>query len=338
MHIVFASDNGFVKQLLVASGSALYATRRGNRTTPISIHVLDCGISDETWIWYESKMAGLAERSRLILDLQRHLIDMNQFEDLPRWTNGSKASWARILIPEILRSVDRCIYSDCDMLFFADPEEMLREPAKPGILMAGHLNPFGRYSPDARWHRRQGLPYDDIYVCSGLVTLDLRGFRNERLVEKCFEFATNYPTLVSVDQTVLNNVCRGRTALLPDGWGLFTHECHLFDGQLKAIHYSGGWPWVRCKNVYDALCLSCTQVEVDLWRDFERYILGIDPSKQPQQKSLIRKVLARGVQGACRLANHMRLSIPGRECLLELVAAYDGQSRALGEARRELFR
>ena len=282
MHLVFAADDGFVRQLLVASGSALYATRTGERTTPVFIHVLDCGIGDKTWAWYESRMTNLAERNRLSLSLQRHGIDMGRFDRLPWWTNGSKATWARILIPEILEQVDRCVYSDCDMLFLSDPKEMLHGLAKPGVLMAGHRNPFGMQGPDARWHRRQGLPYDAAtYVCAGLVALDLRGGRAEGLVGKCFEFASCHPNLVSADQTVLNNVCRGRTALLPDGWGLFTHECHLFEGPLKAIHYSGGWPWTRCKNVYDALCLSCTREEVGLWHDFEMRILAYTPPAPP---------------------------------------------------------
>ena len=54
---------------------------------------------------------------------------MKQFENFSGWTNGSKATWARLLIPNLLLDVDQCVYSDCDMLFIANPIEML-EPLK----------------------------------------------------------------------------------------------------------------------------------------------------------------------------------------------------------------
>lgn len=334
MHIVFASDNGFIRQLLVSSGSAAFATRQGGR--PLCVHVLDCGMDEDSWAWYARQMERLAERHCLHIALRRHVIDMARFAHLPGWTNGSKATWARILIPELLESMDVCVYSDCDMLFVADPADM--ESAAPGdILLAGHRNPFGECGPDARWHRRKGLPYEaSSYVCAGLLTMNLSTLRKADAVKRCFDFLSHHPDPVSSDQTVLNNVCRGKTAILPSGWGLFTHECHGFEGRIKAIHFSGGWPWARCKNVYDALCLACTQEEVGLWRDFESRVLGLPPSVS-ERPPFAYHLAAQAIRATCRLANRLGVAIPGRASLQELVSAYDGKSQALVCAREELL-
>lgn len=331
LDLAFAADNGFVRQLLVASGSAVYAMRKGGR--PVHVHVLDCGIGEERWTWYVQKMEDLSARCGVGAEIHRHAIDMTRFSRLPGWTNGSKATWARILLPDLLETVDVCVYSDCDMLFIADPSEML-EAAPSTAFLTGHRNPFGAKGPDAQWHRRKGLPYDaDTYVCAGLLTMNLSALRESDAVKRCFDFLSIHPDLVSMDQTVLNNVCRGKTAILPDGWGLFTHECHVFDGRIKAIHFSGGWPWARCKNAYDALCLGRTKEESAIWRDFETRVLGIEPSV-PESPSAGQKALAGVVLAVCRLANRLGVAIPGRACLQSLVAAYDGRSSAIDEARR----
>lgn len=335
MHIVFASDSGFLRQLLVSSGSAVFALRKSGH--PICVHVLDCGIGDDRWAWYASQIDELSARCGVRAELRRHVIDMAQFAHLPGWTNGSKASWARILIPDLLVTVDACVYSDCDMLFVADPAEML-ETLTPDVLLAGHRNPFGEKGPDARWHRRTGLPYEaSSYVCTGLLAMNLSALRKADAVKRCFDFLSCYPNPVSVDQTTLNNVCRGKTAILPDGWGLFTHECPGFKGRIKAIHFSGGWPWARCKNVYDALCLDRTRIESDLWWSFESRVLGLEPSVA-ESPSACRRTLAWGVLSACRLANRLGVAIPGRTCLQELVASYDGNSQALVRAKEELLK
>ena len=89
MHIVFASDRKFVRQLLVASGSAIHASR--GRREPIVVHVFDCGIGEDAWSDYESRIGRLAEESSLDVALRRHAIDDAFLSNLPEW-NGSRAT------------------------------------------------------------------------------------------------------------------------------------------------------------------------------------------------------------------------------------------------------
>ena len=335
MHIVFAADQAYVRQLLVASGSAVYAARGG--TEPISVHVLDCGIEDAAWTDYAARIAQLAERAQVAVEVVRHVIDMKQFENLDGWTNGSKAIWARILIPDLLPDVDRCVYSDCDILFIHDPVEMLESLESPGVVLAGHHEPLCEEGYDETdWLRERGLPFDAAtHLCSGLLAMNLDAFRREGLVEKCLAFGNRYRGIPFPDQTTLNSVCFGRRALLPEGWGLFTHECHSFNGCIRAIHFSGGMPWTNRINAFRVVFLRLSREECSIWRDFETRILGVSPSSAGAS-TLRQNVLATALLLGARLTNLLGIKI-GHAQLQRYVAAYDGGSSALAAVRRDLL-
>ena len=261
---------------------------------------------------------------------------MRCFEKYRGWRNASRAPWARLLLPTLLSNVNSCVYSDCDMLFVSNPSEMLMSLHNPDVLLSGHLNQFGERNPDAYWHHKNGIEFDaSHHVCSGLVALNLEAFRTENLVEKCFDFAERYHAAGVHDQVVLNYVCFGRTAFLPDGWGLFPHECHAYEGRIKAIHYSQGWPWLKCQNYCHALFLRLTRDECALWRDFETRILGLPPSVSTSP-TLKQSLLAMSALVGARFANALGVKI-GRATLQECVAEYDCHSSALENARQDLF-
>lgn len=328
--IVFSSDNGYVPQLLVASASAVYAARKASDA--FTIHVLDCGIEDLNWAKYTRRIDDVSSRHQVVTNIVRHKVDMQQFVDVPPWTNGSRAAWARILLPKLLPSVSCCVYSDCDVLFIDNPAGMLDELRASGKAIVGHKNPFGDSSPDAKWFRFHKLPFNaDIYFCSGLVAMDLDWMRANDVVEACWRFMRDYPRPVSVDQTVLNYVFANNKGLLSEGWGVFTHECYKESLQIKAIHFSGGWPWVKAKNAYDALCIRLSEVAIKLWCEFQIEILGDSTAVHPSV-SFVYRIEAIFILIGCRALECLGV-VPSRlHCLVELVNAYSGPSSSLKRA------
>ena len=303
------------------------------------VHVLDCGITDDTWVTYERAIRQLAEKIDLDVKVVRHIIDMNQFAHLKGWTNGSKSVWTRLLIPTILSDVDHCVYSDADMFFVSDPIEMLNPVQQnSGIILAGHLHPNVEDTLDAVWYHQKGLQFEGSkYLCAGLVSMDLKAFRAENLVEKCFDFVRNNPDIPLLDQTTLNEVCMGRKGLFSDGWGLFAHECHAFEGRIKAIHLAGcqRWPWETCQIFQNVAWLNLTRDEFAIWFEFEKRILG---SPLP---SVIKQPIKLRIQAACflmleRLANLLKFRI-GQGRFQKIVSAHDVQTSALSNARKEIF-
>lgn len=304
----------------------------------IRIHVLDCGIDAATWDDYSARIRALAAKVGADVSLVRHVVDMARLNRLEGWTNGSKAAWARILIPDLLPDVDQCVYSDCDMLFVADPAEMLDSLQDPNVLLAGHFDIYDSRRKDADWCREQGLPVSmDDYVCTGLVAMNLKGFRAEGIVEKCLDFGLSHPHIPFPDQTTLNQVCLGRKALLPDGWGVFyPHECFAFTGRIKAIHFAGGCPWERrCEDSKKALVMKLLKSSNSLWHDFETRILGV-PASRPVRPAFALRLQAEIALAVSLLANALGVNV-GSGGLQKNVALYRSRHPALEGVRRELF-
>ncbi len=336
VNVVFSSDEGFVGQLAVASSSAIYASRHSG--AGLVIYVLDCGISDEKWAGYKQQMEKFARRFAVQAEIVRKIIDMRQFDKVPSWTNGSKATWARILLPQILLSVSTCIYSDCDVFFLSDPSEMIEELERSGKAIVGHRNPFGDKSPDARWFRKRGLSFSsDEYFCAGLVAMNLDRMRQQNIGAACWRFLDQYPDPVSVDQTVLNFACESSKAILSEGWGLFTHECYREDVEIKAIHFSGGWPWKKARNAYDALCIGLSKKAIEIWHSFQSGILCVTEFPKPEVSVALR-IEATIVLFVCRTFLLFRF-VPSRFfCLLEMVKAYAGSSAQIEKIKDRLIK
>lgn len=333
--ICFASDANFIEQLRTASFSAVYACRDGG--PGLDVHILDCGINDEVWTRYERELMEFAGRFRVSVSLVRHAIDLGAFSAYPTWTNGSRAIWARLLLPDILPDEDVCVYSDCDMLFVENPAAIVEPMVQSDVLMTGHHNPFSANGPDAIWFARNKLAYEaDRYLCSGLIGLNLEELRKASFVSAVFDFLKRYPKPVSVDQTILNWFCHGRTEVLDDGWGLFLHEVMSYEGQPKAIHYSGGYPWSQVKNAYDWVSRHCSRRATELINDFRVRIMGSEPFGRA---SAPRKdvVLGWGILTVTRILNFLRLPLPGHPCFSELVRAFDGSGVAIERARSRLM-
>lgn len=333
--VVFASDAHFVEQLRTASFSAIYACRLGG--PGLDVHILDCGIDEVTWSRYEAELLRFAEAHAVTVRVSRHLIDMRVLEKCPGWTNGSRAAWARVLLPSILKEEGACVYSDCDMLFVANPSEILSALSHSGAMLIGHRNPYGRKGPDGRWFAEKGLSYDEkAYLCSGLVGMNLDALRKMNFVDAVFDFIACYPDPVSVDQTVLNWFCHGKTAVLDEGWGVFPHEAFAFDGELKALHYSGGFAWARVKNAYDWVGAQCARRETELLNGFRTRILKTTPFVPPRAPWRHRLV-GWSVLQLTRVLNAFRQTLPGHPCFSEMVAQFDGKGGALARAAERLF-
>lgn len=334
--IVFASDDGFTEQLLVASSSAIYASRSGK--SGFVIHVLDCGISDEKWVDYENWISSLAKRCEVDMRLERHKIDMHLFDGVLGWTNGSKATWARVLLPNILQLVDCCIYSDCDVFFVEDPSEMLEELRNSGKAIIGHKNPFGDRNLDAKWFAENNLPYlADEYFCAGLVAMNLDLMRSLDVVNGCWEFLRKYPNPATLDQAVLNYLCMSSKGILSEGWGLFVHECYRNDVKIKAIHFSGGWPWKKAKNTFDALCICLSYQANAIWHTFQTACLGKRESQKPEVCFKLR-VKAVILFFICRLMLRLRFYPARLSCLLDLVRGYEGPATQIEKIKESLLR
>lgn len=135
-----------------------------------------------------------------------------------------QAALFRLLLPELLPSVDRVIYLDTDTLITGSLRPLwefdLGNDYAAAVRDAG--NPFvaGPAGPDWGAH---GLEPDDPYFNTGVLLISLEAWRSagvpERALQLLREFSFQWP-----DQDALNVALRGHWKELPRRWNLQTKD------------------------------------------------------------------------------------------------------------------
>lgn len=235
-HFAYASDGKYALQLKIAVASLLYATRLTPRL--LHIHILDLGLNDTQWNETVKSWKAILDAT----EFHRHVISTDQFSKYKQW-NNSYATYARLLLPDIISDAEWCLYADCDTFFIDDPAA-LQNALNNKLALVGHLNPIAITTQyDKKWFEERDLQLDfSKYVCAGLVAMNLDWFRKNNARQKCIEFLDAHPDVLTPDQSALNYVCRGNIGLFPDGWGDFAYEA-IKDDSCHCIHYAGTMPW-----------------------------------------------------------------------------------------------
>lgn len=271
----FAADGNFSMPLQVAVASLLWSMRHQFR--PISVHILDMGISNAQYIDIEGAWRHLLTRigQEGQVSFVRHKIDNSLFNGFMAW-HGSTATYARLLMPQLLSSIKWCLYSDCDVLFIESPCSLDEYCNDDLYAVAGHKNPIDCNAIERIWFESKKLPFDnDLHICCGFLLMDLEFMRKDRFSEKAFAFLNTYKQTPSADQTPINVLCRNSRKLLPSKWGMTNGEiCGINIG--GALHFIYGAPWKVPANATDII--GSYPGIVRLWKRFAIEVAGVKPS------------------------------------------------------------
>lgn len=244
VHIVYATDDGYLVPTMVAMASAVkYASEK----EALVFHILDTGISEDKWEHFASRVNDRLGSPAVV----RHVIDPKAYASFKAW-HGSYGAYARLDIPDLMSDVDWCVYADGDTLFNEDPLK-LREVFDADYALQGHDDwheGMPEITVQAQWFIDQGLGWDpEQYVCSGFLIMNLAEFRERQLGRKCLEFIRDYPTINYPDQDALSYVCRDQIKLLPDEWGRFSWNA-FHDEKRGCLHFASDLPWKLMTNLY----------------------------------------------------------------------------------------
>lgn len=122
------------------------------------------------------------------------------------------ASMYRLSIPRLLENIDKCIYIDSDLVFEGDVSE-LYDTNVDDVLLGGVKDFFQVNEDEDGLHEKLGIPSISQYINSGVLVMNLKRLREEKVAEKLEEEAgRDYPFN---DQDVINSVCYGRIKHLP---------------------------------------------------------------------------------------------------------------------------
>lgn len=183
-----------------------------------------------------------------------HVIDVDQPEIAKRLASfpeyhGSRATFAKLLIPEILSDVDWVLYLDGDTLTLGDVCEVFRWCDESKLIVGSRDPENFNLGPDCEtpWLKSRGLSFS-TKICAGVMLMNLNALREENIFDQCLTYFRRYGIPPLNEQTALNCVCAGRIGLLPPQWGVFSMCPEGVDfTQSTIIHYPQDLPWRREK-------------------------------------------------------------------------------------------
>lgn len=230
LHIVYATDNGYLLPTVVAACSAAFWTSENER---VVIDILDCGLDEESWTILCKKVKQIKD-----ILIVRHPIDMSRFNNYREW-NNSRGIYARLLLPDILNDVDWCVYCDGDTLFTDDPLK-LEKYCDGRYALVGHKD--NDNTVQAEWFPTHGIEWNrSQYVCAGFVVINLRWMREHDGVKRLFDFISEMRPPFN-DQDALYFVCKGFVNQLENGWGVFGYLSTI-ESMRGCVHYASDQPW-----------------------------------------------------------------------------------------------
>lgn len=252
VHIALASDRKYLPLAATALAGAAEHTSR-----ELVAHFLYENLTEEDFEVFDF----LSRYPRVTLE--RHHIGDAFFRDWPemRW---SRSIYYRLILPDLLPTLERIIYLDCDLCVLDDLAELYDLDFAGKSIMAVAVRTKADHA------RRLGLDAEH-YFNSGVLVFSPARWHREDIIgqfKECFaEFADKlkYP-----DQDILNLVFRNDVRFLHPRWNLITSTfrnepvgCYTTEEVIAALrhpgiaHYTGTHkPWLRWKSFHHPFSLA----------------------------------------------------------------------------------
>ena len=264
IEIALAANQGYVSGLCVTACSIAEQCDTSYR---LRFNVLDSEISDESKRFVEGKVLDLHANSVF------RWIPVNEqmFVGLPKW-NGGYMVYTRLLLPQLLRDIDWCIYCDCDFTWMRDVSELWEMRDDKFAMLGTRDGADWTLDIEEKWFSEHGFAFNrNDYFCAGLTFFNLKKFREEGIDKKCLELLQLHPPYN--DQSVLNITCLGQVKLVSQVWQQFTERLTREDVQAGVvIHHAGDVPWKKRKGGRGIEFISDAKL---LWHRANARFLGI---------------------------------------------------------------
>lgn len=222
MNVLYASNDGYACHL-AASLFSLY--QHHAQSVPLDVYVLSAGMCAE----YQDNLkeiAGRFHRSLTIIELG----DLrNRFPYEVDTRGFDLSAMSRLFAPEVLpESVDRILYLDCDTIICASLLPVYHMDLN-GCLAAMAMEP----TVYKKMKETIGFTKSDPYYNSGVILMDLHGWRREGVLKQMLDFYGSHSgSLFACDQDTINGTLKGRILPLPPAYNFFTNYRYFHYGTL----------------------------------------------------------------------------------------------------------
>lgn len=205
--VVFISDSNFMFAFGVALTSMLSNAKGGTFYEIYLLHAPDVATSDLEKV--NKFVESFGNASIKFINMA------NAFIDAPKISNRiSNACYYKLSIAELLPHLDKVIYIDVDTMIRQDLCEMYDIDISD-YYIGGVLGLYHYFQARNLIDKLQ-IPTIDNYINTGVMLMNLKKIRDERMEEKLKSFIGTLPD----DQDIMNKVYYGKIKLIHPKWNL----------------------------------------------------------------------------------------------------------------------
>ena len=223
INVCLACDDNYARYAGVVIASILKNSESNDK---IAIYLLDGGISQENKMLLR-KLSSIKD-----FDLNFIKIDEDLFKDYKSVKTHNYITlptFYRLKLPTLLPDINKIIYFDCDFIVNSSLKELFN------IDLQGY--PLGGVHDI----KEKMVRKNPTYVNAGMLVMDLAKFRELDLESAFLDWTKNHIDTIKVgDQEIINEVCKGKIAILPKEWNVqssnFTNRS-CYTNKPKAIHF-----------------------------------------------------------------------------------------------------
>ena len=246
--IVFAFDNNIIQAACVCLSSLMMNADKNTYYDIFILHSPDVNLRKEELVKIPEAYPNCRIRYRSV---------DNSFESAYEIRGVTKATYYRLLIPDLIREYDKIIYSDVDIIFRMDLGDVYNQDISD-YYIAATLD-LGLNQDEKHLKSIDVTPGE--YLQAGFMIFNLQKMREDGMVHKFKSIVNN--NYEYQDQDIINISCKNRIKYLPPCYNV--NDCALiqiywypetlpetiskadceFAKRNGNIHYSGYKPWKR---------------------------------------------------------------------------------------------
>lgn len=185
-------------------------------------------------------------------DIRIYNVDDSQLKGLK--DTWSIYTWYRVLVPQLLPDVSRCLYLDADVVVTDNLSEIFNM-SMDNTSIACAID-SENFKEDTRCRCEYGD--SDTYVCAGVMMMNLDYWRDHNLTDQIIRWGyKNDAKIKFPDQDTINILCNSSKIVIPIKYGVqhifysnpyFLSRLHnqLVEAYRRPaiIHYAGYAPWI----------------------------------------------------------------------------------------------
>ena len=242
--VCFGLDNNYAQH----AGVAIFSLLKNTNPKNIIIYILETDLSKDNKKKLIEMVRNLGGKIKFI-----HSKD-SCFKDLSSFSYISKATYQRLLLPDILKKEEKVIYLDCDIVVEGDISELYFTDLEDKLISAV---PDSIESKNKRT-KVLGIPLKYDFFNAGVMLINCKKWRDLKVQEKTIDYLKkNKKLIVGAEQDALNALFYNDWKRLPLEWNVYfdsierakkenlsKEEIEKIKKNPKIIHYvSSSKPW-----------------------------------------------------------------------------------------------